>query len=213
MLTAAARGAHAHPVALCSSELVDEEREGNADDDEGEERELAGWSVCRVGLRSSRHTQSKHKQSQRPSTECTSEGVAVGCNGLEYKLGCNQLCNPDPLSPLLPLTLTSHSSRLKLRLALAGMAPLTAIHRSAVPPSGASIAVSCTLAPPSPSHNARRARGHLVTARNNVVRVYEVVEHASAAEQVGRALLRYSREMSTRGTEHGRDIFAGQDMR
>ncbi|BGP09960.1 mRNA cleavage and polyadenylation factor subunit [Rhodotorula toruloides] len=63
------------------------------------------------------------------------------------------------------------------------MAPLTAIHRSAVPPSGASIAVSCTLAPPSPSHNARRARGHLVTARNNVVRVYEVVEHASAAEQ------------------------------
>ncbi|BGP01928.1 mRNA cleavage and polyadenylation factor subunit [Rhodotorula toruloides] len=63
------------------------------------------------------------------------------------------------------------------------MAPLTAIHRSAVPPSGASLAVSCTLAPPSPNSNARRARGHLVTARNNVVRVYEVVENGSAGEQ------------------------------
>ncbi|BGP26347.1 cleavage and polyadenylation specificity factor subunit 1 [Rhodotorula toruloides] len=68
------------------------------------------------------------------------------------------------------------------------MAPLTAIHRSAVPPSGASLAVSCTLAPPPPSpsssSNGRRTRtGHLVTARNNVVRVYEVVEHANMQHQ------------------------------
>ncbi|BGP33959.1 mRNA cleavage and polyadenylation factor subunit [Rhodotorula toruloides] len=63
------------------------------------------------------------------------------------------------------------------------MAPLTAIHRSAVPPSGASIAVSCTLAPPAPASDGTTARGHLVTARNNVVRVYEVIEHGSAPEQ------------------------------
>lgn len=76
------------------------------------------------------------------------------------------------------------------------MAPLTAIHRSAVPPSGASLAVACTLAPPSPSSSstASRGRGHLVTARNNVVRVYEVVQHGGGDRGDGQ--VRVSRDVN-----------------
>lgn len=59
------------------------------------------------------------------------------------------------------------------------MAPLTALHRQTVPPSGHSLAVSCALAT-----RGATAEAHLVTARNNVLRVYRVNTHANRLEHV-----------------------------
>ncbi|GAA5859437.1 hypothetical protein JCM8547_006821 [Rhodosporidiobolus lusitaniae] len=58
------------------------------------------------------------------------------------------------------------------------MAPLAALHRSSVPPSGASHALSCRLVSSSQhrAEGAEKVLGQLVTARNSVVRVYEVLE-------------------------------------
>lgn len=61
------------------------------------------------------------------------------------------------------------------------MAPLTAIHRSTLPPTGTSHALSCDLTPSdqpqaSGSRATSRRLSHLITARKSVLHVYEVLE-------------------------------------
>ncbi|GAA5919136.1 hypothetical protein JCM6882_002398 [Rhodosporidiobolus microsporus] len=64
------------------------------------------------------------------------------------------------------------------------MAPLTALHRSPLPPSGTTHALSCSLTPTTdylPSSTTARCQGerlfgHLVTARKSVVQVWELIE-------------------------------------
>ncbi|GAA5954870.1 hypothetical protein JCM10213_000365 [Rhodosporidiobolus nylandii] len=64
------------------------------------------------------------------------------------------------------------------------MPPLTALHRTSLPPSGTSHALSCQLAPQGdfiPASSPRETRiGHLVTARTSKVQVWEVVERKEA---------------------------------
>ncbi|GAA6031493.1 hypothetical protein JCM8097_006482 [Rhodosporidiobolus ruineniae] len=65
------------------------------------------------------------------------------------------------------------------------MAPLTAIHRTTLPPSGTQHALSCCLTPPTsylaqrPTH---RLTGHLVTANKSTLSVYQLVEQDNANE-------------------------------
>ncbi|GAA5985839.1 hypothetical protein JCM10908_006298 [Rhodotorula pacifica] len=59
------------------------------------------------------------------------------------------------------------------------MAPLVALHRQTVPPSGHSVAVACSL---------ERNQQHLVTARNNVLRVYQLTGNATLKHLATRTL-------------------------
>ncbi|GAA5823369.1 hypothetical protein JCM11251_007584 [Rhodosporidiobolus azoricus] len=70
------------------------------------------------------------------------------------------------------------------------MAPLTALHRSTLPPSGASHALSCTLTPLNHHLPASTATGqpkerlvsHLITSRRSKVEVWEVLERDAGDE-------------------------------
>jgi hypothetical protein len=62
------------------------------------------------------------------------------------------------------------------------MAPLTAIHRSTLPPTGTSHALSCNLSAPEQGEaSGSRARtkrlSHLIKARKSVLQIYEVLEY------------------------------------